>query len=334
MNLKEQLQQKIDLKTKPTGALGKLEEIALQAGLIQNTLSPSVNNPVILVFAADHGITEEKVSPYPKEVTYQMVLNFVSGGAAINVFCRQNNINLKVVDAGVDFDFDDKLNVINAKIARGTNNMIKSPAMTVEQCNEAIAKGVELVKHEAATGCNIIGFGEMGIGNTSSSSLLMSKFTGLSLEECTGAGAGMTGEKLFYKLKVLKQVSEKYNPSTKEETLAVFGGFEIAMMTGAFLEAYKQKMIILVDGFIASTALLCAKQFDPGITGNCIFCHASQEKGHKLLLEHLQAEPVLNLGMRLGEGTGAAVALPIIKSAIAFLNEMSSFADANVSNKD
>ena len=186
------------------------------------------------------------------------------------------------------------------------------------------------MKAEAANGCNIIGFGEMGIGNTSASSLLMHRYLGLPVEQCTGKGAGMVGDKLDYKTSVLKTVSEKYNPATVEETLATFGGFEIAMMTGAMLEAKKQGMVILVDGFITTAACLTAIQFDASVRENCIFCHSSEEQGHQLILEHLKAEPVLSLGMRLGEGSGAAVAYPVIKSAVTFLNEMASFEDAGV----
>jgi nicotinate-nucleotide--dimethylbenzimidazole phosphoribosyltransferase len=263
-----------------------------------------------------------------------MVMNFCAGGAAINVFCKQNGMKLKVVDAGVDFDFPKDLPVVDRKVANGTKNMLEEPAMTRDQCRNAMDLGAELVKTEAAAGCNVIGFGEMGIGNTSASSLLMHRFLKLPIEQCTGKGAGMVGEKLDYKTSVLKTVSEKYNPASVEETLATFGGFEIAMMTGAILEARKQNMIILVDGFITTAATLTAIQFDASVRDNCIFCHASEEQGHQLILKQLDAEPVLSLGMRLGEGSGAAVAYPVIKSAVTFLNEMSSFESAGVSNRE
>lgn len=333
-SLKEQLQHKIDFKTKPHGALGQLEEIALQLGTIQNTLTPTLEKPCMLVFAADHGLTDEGVSPYPKEVTWQMVMNFCAGGAAINVFCKQNGIDIKVVDAGVDFEFPADLPVINAKVANGSANMLKEPAMSMELCKKAMDKGAELVKKEAEAGSNTIGFGEMGIGNTSASSLLMHRFLKLPIEECTGKGAGMNGEKLDHKTAILKMVSEKYDPKTTGQTLATFGGLEIAMMVGAILEAKKQNMVILIDGFIATAATLTAVQFDASVRENCIFCHASEEKGHQLMLEHLNAKPVLNLGMRLGEGSGAAVAYPVVKAAASFLNEMASFEDAGVSNKE
>ncbi|MGQ8335689.1 nicotinate-nucleotide--dimethylbenzimidazole phosphoribosyltransferase [Sunxiuqinia sp. A32] len=333
-SLIEQLQHKIDFKTKPTGALGQLEEIALQLGMIQNTLSPKLEKPTLLVFAADHGIADEGVSPYPKDVTWQMAMNFCAGGAAISVFCKQNRIDLKVIDAGVDFDFPADSPIIDAKIARGSRNMMFEPAMTVEECKLAMQRGAEFVQKEAEAGCNTIGFGEMGIGNTSPSSLLMHRFMNLPIEECTGKGAGAVGEKLDHKTSILKAVSEKYNPQTAEETLATFGGLEIAMMVGAILEARKQGMVILIDGFIATAATLTAIQFDESVRENCIFCHTSEEKGHQMMLDHLQAKPVLNLGMRLGEGSGAAVAYPVIQAAATFLNEMASFEDAGVSNKE
>ncbi len=334
MTLNEQLKHKIDFKTKPLGALGLLEDLAIQIGLIQNTLTPELRNPTLLVFAADHGLTSEGISPYPKEVTWQMVMNFVAGGAAINVFCRQNGFNLKVVDAGVDFEFPAGVPVVNAKIARGTRNMRYEPAMTTEECSAAIQKGRELVRHEAANGCNIIGFGEMGIGNTSASALLMHRFLNIPIEECTGAGTGSHGEQLTRKMQVLKEVSEKYNPQTPEETLATFGGLEIAMMVGAMLEAREQNMILLIDGFIATAAALTAIQFNPEVRNNCVFCHSSNERGHKLMLEKLNARPMLQLDLRLGEGTGAALALPLVQAAVSFLNDMASFEDAGVANKE
>ncbi|WP_423129533.1 nicotinate-nucleotide--dimethylbenzimidazole phosphoribosyltransferase [Gaoshiqia sp. Z1-71] len=332
-SLKDQLQRKIDLKTKPTGALGQLEEIALQLGLIQNTLSPKLEKPALLVFAADHGLADEGVSPYPKEVTWQMAMNFCTGGAAVSVFCRQNGIALKVIDAGVDFDFPAGSPIIDAKIARGTKNMLKEPAMSLRECRLAMNRGAGYVRQEALGGCNTIAFGEMGIGNTSPSSLLMHRFMKMPVEQCTGKGAGMEGEKLDHKTAILKAVSEKYDPQTPEETLATFGGLEIAMMTGAILEAKKLDMVILIDGFIATAATLTAIQFDAAVRDNCIFCHASEERGHQLMLKHLNAKPVLSLNMRLGEGSGAAVAYPVIKAAATFLNEMASFDEAGVSNK-
>ncbi len=332
MNIKEQLQHKTDNKTKPLGSLGQLEDIAIQIGQIQNTLSPRINRPTMLVFAADHGITEEGVSPCPKEITWQQTLNFIEGGAGISVFCHQHNIELKVIDAGVDYDFPKDTPIINAKIAYGSRNMRYEPAMTTEECQKAMKRGAYFVKEEAKAGCNTIGFGEMGIGNTSPSTLLMHYFTKIPIEDCTGPGAGMLGDNLVHKIKVLKELSEKYSPQTPFEALATFGGLEIAMMVGAFLEAKKQNMLILVDGFIATAAMLTAYNFDASVKENCIFCHSSEEKGHVLMLKFLGAEPVLNLRLRLGEGTGAALALPIIESALVMINEMTSFEEAGVTD--
>jgi nicotinate-nucleotide--dimethylbenzimidazole phosphoribosyltransferase len=333
MTLRQKLQHKIDFKTKPTGSLGQLEDIAMQIGLIQNTLSPQIKNPTMLVFAADHGLADEKISPYPKDVTWQMAMNFSAGGAAISVFCKQNNISLKVIDAGVDYDFPADSGIIDAKIARGSKNMRIEPAMSIQECELTMQKGAEFVQKEAKNTCNTIAFGEMGIGNTSSSSLLMSKFMGVPIEECTGRGSGLQVEGVDRKTQILKEISEKYNPQTPHETLATFGGLEIAMMVGAIIEAKKQNMIILVDGFIATAATLTAFHFNTQVRENTIFCHQSDEKGHTRMLDYLHGNAILKLGMRLGEGTGAALALPIVKSAVNFLNQMASFEDAGVSNK-
>lgn len=334
MTLKEQLQHKIDNKTKPLGSLGLLEDIALQIGMVQNTLSPSINKPAHFVFAADHGLADEGISPYPKDVTWQMAMNFCGGGASINVFCRQSEMDLKVFDVGVDYDFPAELPIINKKIARGSRNMRNEPAMSLDECRAAMEVGASAVRAEKEKGCNTIACGEMGIGNTSPSSLLMHRFIGDPIEECTGRGSGLANNQVDRKTRILKEISEKYNPATPEETLATFGGLEIAAMVGAYLEAKKQNMLILVDGFIATAAIITAINIDASVKDNCIFCHSSDEKGHKRMLEFLGVRPLLQLNMRLGEGTGAAVAMPLVRSAVNFLNEMSSMEDAGVSNKE
>jgi len=334
MNLQEKLIQKINLKTKPLGSLGILEDLALKIGLIQNTLTPELKNPSMIVFAGDHGITDEKVSPFPKEVTFQMVMNFLQGGAAINVFCKQNHICLKVVDAGVDFDFEPTLNLIQRKIARGTRNFIIEKAMTEKECSDALEEGRKIAQDEFNTNCNIIAFGEMGIGNTSSAAMLMHKFTKLPVEVCVGKGTGLDDKGVQHKIEVLNRASEKHNVQIPFDVLQSYGGFEIAMMVGAMLQAAELGMIILVDGFIATSAVITAFHFNADVLKNCIFTHLSDERGHKLCLEYLKVEPVLQLRMRLGEGSGAAVAFPIVQAAVSFLNEMSSFEDAGVSNKD
>ena len=337
--LQDELQHKIDHKTKPLGALGILENIALQAGLIQNTLSPKIINPHIVVFAADHGIAATGlVNPYPQTVTAQMVLNFLNGGAAINVFCKQNNIALVVADAGVNVVFDKALPIINAKIKMGTGNYLHENAMSLEEVNRAIDKGKNIVITIAVTGCNTIGFGEMGIGNTSSAALIMHHLMLLPMADCVGRGTGANEKHLQQKRETLEAVSN-FHQLQKEaisvyELLSRIGGFEIAMMAGAYVEAAQQNMLIVVDGFIATAALLIAKKISEEVVSFCIFAHASDEHGHQKMLQHLNAKPLLQLGMRLGEGTGAALAIPLIKSAIAFLNEMASFEAAGVSNKE
>lgn len=330
MNIETALRNKIDGRTKPVGSLGKLEEIALKIGTIQQTVTPELRNPAILVFAADHGIADEGVSPCPKEITHQMVMNFVHGGAGINVFARQHGIKLKIIDAGVDYDFPVESGVINAKMARGTYNMLHQPAMSVETCQKAMEKGAEFVRQEFENGCNVIGFGEMGIGNTSPASLLLHKFAGIPLDECVGRGAGLDKTGVRHKLDILQRVAAKYNPTTPLETLATFGGFEIVMMCGAVIEAKRLNMLILADGFIATSAFLTAYEMQADILDNTLFSHSSNEKGHILMLNYLQVDPILHLNLRLGEGTGVALAYPLMRSALIFLNEMAGFEDAGV----
>jgi nicotinate-nucleotide--dimethylbenzimidazole phosphoribosyltransferase len=337
-----ELKRKIDMKTKPVGALGKLEALALQIGLIQQTLNPVLIKPSILVLAADHGIANEGVSAYPQEVTHQMVLNFLSGGAAINVFCKQNNISLKVVDAGVNFDFyQSGEELINAKIAYGTASFLKEAAMSQEQCMEALANGVSLIDQlqmvkKGEQSCNCVGFGEMGIGNTSSAAVLMSVLCNFPIEDCVGRGTGLNNEQVENKIKILKRAIEKGQPLLTNiyDTLAYFGGFEIATMVGAMLRAAELKMLLIVDGFISTAAFLVAHQISPNIIHYAIFSHQSDEKGHGLLLRYMGADPVLNLNMRLGEGTGCALVYPIIEAAVNFLNQMASFRSAGVSFKE
>ncbi len=338
--LKEQLLEKINSKTKPPGALGRLEEIALQAGMIQKSLTPVILSPHLVVFAGDHGISATGlVNPYPQAVTAQMVLNFINGGAAINIFCDQNHIRLKVVDAGVNHDFDmgPAEDFISAKIGRGTLNYMKEPAMTEEQAGKAIELGKEIVQDIQAINCNCIGFGEMGIGNTSAASLIMSALTGFGVEECTGIGTGCNEEQLEIKIRTLQKVYDFHQlfqlKNQPIRLLSKVGGFEIAMMAGAFLKAAELNMVIVVDGFIAGSALLTARAIDERVLENCIFAHTSGEKGHGKMLAYLGVRPLLNLGMRLGEGTGAALAIPLIQAAVNFLEKMASFESAGISKK-
>jgi nicotinate-nucleotide--dimethylbenzimidazole phosphoribosyltransferase len=327
------LQAKIDGKTKPLGALGRLETLALQIGTVQQSLQPQLTRPVILVFAADHGIAVEGVSPYPQEVTYQMVLNFLAGGAAINVFARQHGIALRVVDAGVRGDFSAHPALIDAKIAAGTASFLHGSAMTQDQCGRAIRKGWMLAETEIDAGSNVLGFGEMGIGNSTSAAALMSAITGIPLRECVGRGTGVDDAGLRHKQRVVEQALALHGPGPigPLRALTAMGGFEIAMMVGAMLGAAQRGALLLIDGFIASTALLISARLQPAILDYSVFTHRSGEVGHPRLLAELHAEPLLNLGMRLGEGTGAAMAYPIAQAAVNFLNEMASFESSGVS---
>jgi nicotinate-nucleotide--dimethylbenzimidazole phosphoribosyltransferase len=331
------LQHKIDQKTKPLGALGQLEAVAKKIGLIQQSLTPQLKQPQMLVFAGDHGAAKAGVSAFPQEVTWQMVENFLAGGAAINVFSRQNGLALSVVDAGVAHDFGRRPGLIDAKIAPGTANYIEQSAMTVAQCALAISSGAEIVRGLAAAGCNVVGFGEMGIGNTAAASLITHCLTGASLAECVGRGTGLDDAGLVRKQGLLEQAVQRYRAHGGiDEPLAVlaeFGGFEIAMMAGAMLAAAEAGMVILVDGFIVTSAALTAAKLYPALADYCVFCHRSAEPGHQAQLRALEAEPMLDLGLRLGEGTGAALAYPLVEAALSFLNEMASFESAGVAEK-
>jgi nicotinate-nucleotide--dimethylbenzimidazole phosphoribosyltransferase len=339
-SLKFALQQKINQKTKPLGALGRLEEIALQIGLIQNTLTPTLNKPAVLVFAGDHGIAASGVSPYPQAVTAQMVLNFLAGGAAINVFAKQNNMTLRVVDAGMNHIFEPHADLIDAKIGidnsqSGTANFLHAPAMTQTQCEQALTCGASLAQKEISAGSNVLAFGEMGIANTASASCLMSVLCDLPIEQCVGRGTGLDDAGLAKKTETLKQALQHHalNGQDNMRVLATFGGFEIAMMTGAMLGAAQQKTVLLIDGFIATAALLVASKLQPNVLHYCVFAHCSGEAGHRQLLDYLGAKPLLDLGLRLGEGTGAVLAYPLVQAAVNFLNEMASFESANISEK-
>lgn len=333
--LTTELQHTIDFKTKPLGALGHLEHLAYKIGMVQNTISPQLLKPHMIVFAADHGIATAGVSAYPQEVTYQMVMNFLGGGAAINVFCRQHGIEIKIVDAGVNFDFPEGLNLIDKKVRKSSRNILEEPAMTPEEYQQALKNGKSIVAEIAETGCNIIGFGEMGIGNTSASSLMMSQLFDIPVVNCIGRGTGLNDDQLQNKINILSSAIQKYpDLTTPDEVAQTFGGLEITQMIGAMEEAFHQNMLIMVDGFIATVAIATAWKKNPDIVKNCIFCHVSDESAHLQLLELLGEKALLNLNLRLGEGTGCALAYPLIQSAVNFLNEMSSFEDAHVSNKE
>lgn len=324
---------KINNKTKPIGALGKLENIALQVALIQQTLSPKITTPTLVVFAGDHGIVAENVSPYPQDVTWQMVTNFVNGGAAINIFTQQNGWQIEIVDAGVNHNFDENLAIKNLKIAYGTRNFLHEEAMTLAQLNQALQSGIDVVNQVILSDSNCIAFGEMGIGNTSSAAVIMSKITGLPIALCTGKGTGLNDAGLQHKIEVLTKACNAHNTPTPQSILQTYGGFETAMITAAILQAAQNKMLILIDGFIITSALLVAHKIYPQVLDYCVFAHQSNENGHKAMLDYLKVKPLLHLDMRLGEGTGAALALPIVQAALNFLNNMASFESAGVVNK-
>jgi len=328
----QDIQKIIDNKTKPVGALGQLESLAKQICLVQNTDTPILSRPCILVFAADHGLAYTGVSAYPPEVTAQMVLNFANGGAAINVFTQQNEINLEVIDAGVNFDFNPALPIKHHKIAHGSRNSLEENALSSAQLTQARTLASTLVQEQASMDCNIIGFGEMGIGNTSSAALIYSLLCDVDLESCTGRGTGLDDQSLQRKVNILNQVKEKHaQAKTAEEVLSAVGGLEIACICYAMIEAKKNNMLIMVDGFIASAAALLAARIDARTRDNMIFTHLSDEHAHKSMLEHLDATPLLQLSMRLGEGSACALAYPLIKSAVEFVNKMASFEGAEVS---
>lgn len=330
-NLRPSIIDKINNLTKPKGSLGRLEEIALQIALIQQTLTPALHKPQNIIFAADHGIVDEGVSLSPKEVTWQQLSNFLHGGAGVNFLCRQHGFELKIVDAGVDYDLPYEKGIIDMKVRRGTRNYLYEAAMTQEEMELCIERGVEVVRRCHEEGSNVLSFGEMGIGNTSSSSLWMTYFTGIPLEQCVGAGSGLNQQGIRHKYEVLKRSMENYNgDGSATDIIRYFGGLEMVMAVGAMLQAAELKMLILVDGFIMTNCMLAAMQLCPAVKDYAIFGHCGDESGHKLILEYMQAKPLINLGLRLGEGTGAICAYPLVDSAVRMINEMDNFAHASI----
>ena len=334
IDLETRLKHKIDLKTKPIGALGMLEELAFKMACIQQTESPEITNSTIVVFAGDHGIASKgEVNPFPQEVTAQMVYNFINGGAAINIFSNTNNLNLKIVDAGVNHTFEKHLDIIDAKVAFGTKNYQDGPAMTNNELEIALKNAEDIILDLYNNNVNTIGFGEMGIGNTSSASLLMSYFTNIPIKDCIGSGTGLDENGISKKQRILSEVFHKYTPQNPLDALATFGGFEIVMLTGAILKAAELKMTIVIDGFIVTSALLAAHAINPKVLEYSVFAHTSNEQGHIKMLDFLKTKPLLSLGLRLGEGTGAALAMPLLNASVNFLNNMASFDSANISTE-
>lgn len=367
---------KIDNLNKPKGSLGHLEELAMQICMIQNTLTPALNSPHHLLFGSDHGIEREGVSVSPREITWQQMINFTHGGGGVNMFCRQHGFMLRLIDVGVDYDLRDCQGIIDRKIAHGTANFLYGPAMSEEQFDIAIATGAEQVDACAGEGCNVICIGEMGIANTSPSSIWMSIFGNIPLDECIGAGAGLDSPGIKHKREVLAkaverfkgkgadckiqsseyrvqksdchlrqlscpknnntsalhtQNSELHNPNSDiERTIRYFGGFEMVAAIGAMLRAAERRFVILIDGFIMTACALAASRLYPAVTDYMIFGHCGDESGHRRMLDIMGAKPLLSLGLRLGEGTGALCAYPIVDSAVRMINEMNNFDNANI----
>ncbi|MGI2192413.1 nicotinate-nucleotide--dimethylbenzimidazole phosphoribosyltransferase [Shewanella baltica] len=336
------IQQKIDLKTKPPGALGQLESLALQIARVQATDSQQTDqqqntvlkivHPTMLVFAGDHGIAAEGVSIAPSEVTRQMVQNFAHGGAAINVFCRQVGFRLEVIDCGILTPVEGVEGIIDQRLGAGTGAIHLEPAMALETVDKGFAMARDLIERHHQAGCNLVAFGEMGIGNTSAAAAIMAAIMQLDVIDCVGRGTGINSETLERKLMLIELALLLHQSALTgpKSVLACLGGFEIVQMTGAMLAAAERKMLVVVDGFIATAAALVAVQIAPNVRDYLIFAHQSDEQGHLRMLEFLQAKPLLSLGLRLGEGTGAALALPLIQASVNFYNQMASFSDAGI----
>jgi nicotinate-nucleotide--dimethylbenzimidazole phosphoribosyltransferase len=344
--LQTAIQTKIDNLNKPKGSLGRLEELAMQVCLIQQTLEPSLAHPCHLLLGGDHGIECEGVSVSPREVTWQQMINFTHGGGGVNMFCRQHGFKLRIVDVGVDYDLSKVDGIIDRKIARGTKNFLYEPAMSEAEFDQAIQIGSDLVDDCISEGCKVLCIGEMGIANTSPSSIWMQLFTNIPLEKCIGAGAGLDAPGIRHKYEILSQAISRHqsylSPLTIPEQssptrslshlspLRIFGGFEMIAAIGAMLRAAEQHLMILIDGFIMTACALAAIQLYPAAQDYMIFTHCGDESGHKAMLDAIGAKPLLHLGLRLGEGTGALCAFPIIDSAVRMMNEMNNFDNAQI----
>ena len=333
-SLESAIQEKINNLNKPKGALGRLEELAIQVCLIQQSLTPSLAHPCHLLFGGDHGIEREGVSVSPREVTWQQMINFTHGGGGVNMFCRQHGFKLRIVDVGVDYDLSAVEGIFNHKIARGTKNFLYEPAMSEKEFDQAIQIGSELVDECIAEGCKVLCVGEMGIANTSPSSIWMSLFGNIPLAECIGAGAGLDKPGIQHKYEVLSKALENYRSQEPQPTtitpLRYFGGFEMIAAIGAMLRAAEQHLIILIDGFIMTACAAAAIQLYPNVKDYMIFTHCGDESGHKRMLDMVGAKPLLSLGLRLGEGTGALCTYPLIDSAVRMINEMNNFDNARI----
>ncbi|WP_289732256.1 nicotinate-nucleotide--dimethylbenzimidazole phosphoribosyltransferase [uncultured Duncaniella sp.] len=330
--LKAAVTDKIDNLTKPKGSLGRLEELAARICLIQQTLTPELRHPHNVLFAADHGVIAEGVSVSPKEVTWQQLGHFSKGGAGINFLCDQHGFRLVLVDAGVDYDIPAGHGIIDKKVRKSTRNFRLEAAMTDGEFRLCLERGAEVIDEiHDSTGCNIVSFGEMGSGNTSSSSMWMHLFTGIPLKQCIGAGAGLDSAGIRHKYEVLSDALSRYDgDDSVESKMAWFGGYEMVMAVGAMLRAAELGMVIIVDGFIMTSCILAASRLYPAVLDYAVFGHQGDESGHKLMLENLGVRALLHLDLRLGEGSGAVCAYPIIESAVRMINHMDSFKDVNV----
>ena len=334
-SLQGAIQEKIDNLNKPKGSLGRLEELAMQVCLVQQTLEPSLAHPCHLLLGGDHGIEREGVSVSPREVTWQQMINFTRGGGGVNMFCRQHGFKLRIVDVGVDYDFSDVPGIIDRKIARGTKNFLYEPAMSEEEFDRAIQIGSDLVDDCVKEGCRVLCIGEMGIGNTSPSSIWMSLFGDIPLKDCIGAGAGLNNDGIRHKYEVLSKALSRHQSYLSPLTshllpLRIFGGFEMIAAIGAMLRAAELHLIILIDGFIMTACALGAIRLYPASQDYMIFTHCGDEAGHKMMLDIVDAKPLLHFGLRLGEGTGALCAYPLVDSAVRMMNEMNNFEKAQI----
>ena len=334
-NLESKIIHHLDDLTKPPGSLGKLEQIAVKYCLMIGSDKPHLGAKKIFTFGADHGVADEGVSAFPKVVTQQMVMNMLAGGAAINVLAQHAGAELAVVDMGVDWPQEEKPGLINRSVRAGTANMALGPAMSVEEAEQALLVGVELAEKAADDGFTLLGTGEMGIANTTPSAALFAALLPCPVEEVTGRGTGVDDQGLQHKIKIIKQslVVNKERISSPLETLAAVGGLEIAGICGLILGAAARRLPVIVDGFISSAGALVACRMNPAVRDYLFFSHLSQEAGHQTFFNLFEVQPILDLGFRLGEGTGAAMAMPVIEAAIKIYNEMATFSSAGISDK-
>ena len=336
MNIEQAVWQALDHKTKPQRSLGRLEELAAQMALIQQTLEPVAEHARMLVFGADHGIAAEGVSAYPQAVTAEMMRNFDRGGAAVSVLARTAGVATEIIDVGVAADLRSLSSIIHAKVRPGTRNMLYAPAMSEQECQAAMQVGRAAVQRAAAAGVTIIGLGEMGIGNTTAAATLLSALTGAAPAATVGRGTGIDADQVAHKCSIVEQVLARHSAAHAEplQALATFGGLELAALAGAALEAPEHRMAVVVDGFIVTVAILAAVQINPAIRPYLVFAHRSTEHGHQCALDALDARPLLELDMRLGEGSGAVLAIPLMRAAVAILRNMATFESAGVSRSE